>query len=195
MEGPKPMRVCNGSSGAESRATRTKPRQTCTTRGSVKKKSQPPQFGSDSNSRAEALGQVGHSPFAECVLHLKLQLQYCFRPLRTLADNPCNSCRSRDRCFLPIAAALAFRDTPGLVAPAVRAFCSGDPADKKLGVRMARLLALPASAAEVKAAGNAKCGSQPEAPLFVEARIAFTRHLYAQLHQAAVVPAKAFPPG
>ncbi|CAN0504720.1 unnamed protein product, partial [Ectocarpus sp. 12 AP-2014] len=87
------------------------------------------------------------------------------------------------RCFLPLAAALAIRDTPRLVAPAVSAYCSGDPADRKMGVRMARLLALPAT------------GSQPEAPRFVEARIAFTRHLYAQLHQAAVVPTKAFPPG
>lgn len=104
---------------------------------------------------------------------------------------------SHDRCFLPIAAALAFRATPGLVAPAVRAFCSRDPADERLGVRMARLLAVPASIAGVKAAGSAKSGSgsQPEAPLFVEARIAFTRHLYAQLHQAAFVSAKAFPPG
>eukprot|EP00903_Cladosiphon_okamuranus_P017102 g15757.t1 len=100
------------------------------------------------------------------------------------------------RCFLPIAAALAFRDTPGLVAPAVRAFCSGDPTDKRLGVRMARLLAIPASVAGVNtAAASAKSGSQPEAPIFVEARIAFTRHLYAQLHQAAFVSAKAFPPG
>ncbi|CAM9897730.1 unnamed protein product [Ectocarpus sp. 4 AP-2014] len=99
------------------------------------------------------------------------------------------------RCFLPLAAALAFRDTPRLVAPAVSAFCSGDPADRKMGVRMARLLALPASASEVRAAGSKGAGSQPEAPRFVEARIAFTRHLYAQLHQAAVVPTKAFPPG
>eukprot|EP00752_Nemacystus_decipiens_P012159 g10778.t1 len=99
------------------------------------------------------------------------------------------------RCFLPVAAALAFRDTPGLVAPAVRAFCSGDPADKKLGVRMARLLEVPASVAGVKAARSAGNGSQPEGPLVVEARIAFTRHLYAQLHQAAFVRAKPFPPG
>lgn len=128
------------------------------------------------------------------LLHPKLQL--CFRPLRTLTAQPCNSwpC-SRDRCFLPIAAALAFRDTPGLVAAAVRTFCSGDPADKRLGVRMARLLAVPSSVAEAKTAGSAKSGSHPAAPVFVEARVAFTRHLYAQLHQAAFVPAKAFPPG
>ncbi|CAM9369821.1 unnamed protein product [Ectocarpus sp. 8 AP-2014] len=99
------------------------------------------------------------------------------------------------RCFLPLAAALAFRDTPRLVAPAVSAYCSGDPADRKMGVRMARLLAIPASASGVSTAGSKGAGSQPEAPRFVEARIAFTRHLYAQLHQAAVVPTKAFHPG
>lgn len=107
-----------------------------------------------------------------------------------LTHKPC----PRNRCFLPLAAALAFRDTPGLVAPAVRAFCSGDPEDKKMGVRMARLLASPT---RVPTAGSAKSSSQTqtEASIFVEARVAFTRHLYAQLHQAAFTPAKAFPPG
>lgn len=60
---------------------------------------------------------------------------------------------------------------------------------------MARLLAIPASTSGVSAAGSKGADSQPEAPRFVEARIAFTHHLYAQLHQAAVVPTKAFPPG
>ncbi|CAM9685156.1 unnamed protein product [Pylaiella littoralis] len=99
------------------------------------------------------------------------------------------------RCFLPLPVALAIRDTPGLVAPAVRAFCSGGYADKKLGVRMARLLVLPTGGSGANIAGNAPRGSQAGAPIFVEARVAFTRQLYAQLHQAAAVPGKDFPPG
>lgn len=99
------------------------------------------------------------------------------------------------RCFLPVAAALAFRDTPGLVAAAVHAYCSGDPADKKHGVRMSRLL--PAATNDSRNGADANAGerSPPISPRFVETRIAFTRHLYAQLHQAAVASSKAFPQG
>lgn len=99
------------------------------------------------------------------------------------------------RCFLPLSAALAFRDAPGLVAAAVRTFCSDDPDDRKHAVRMARLLGPLTSAPGKNGAGIADGHSQPLSPRFVEVRIAFTRHLYAQLHHAAVVPAKPFPPG
>ncbi|CAM9204796.1 unnamed protein product, partial [Hapterophycus canaliculatus] len=99
------------------------------------------------------------------------------------------------RCFLPLAAAMAFRATPRLVAPAVRAYCSGDPADKKLGVRMARLLESSANVSGMDATGNLQNISRSENPRFVETRVALTRHLYAQLHQAPVASSKAFPPG
>ncbi|CAM9494379.1 unnamed protein product, partial [Scytosiphon promiscuus] len=99
------------------------------------------------------------------------------------------------RCFLPHAAAMAFRVTPGLVAPAVRAYCSGDPADKKLGVRMARLLAPSADVSGIGATGNLENRLPSKDPRFVETRLVFTRQLYAQLHQAPVASSKAFPPG
>lgn len=176
------MRVCSGSSGAELEATLTKPRQICTTPGQPRVHLKPAVL-----ILLELDRGVCYVSFSPSVLsHFNLR-----RMARLLTDRPCNRCRL-NRCFLPLAAALAFRDTPGLVAPAVRAFCSGDPADKKTGVRMARLLARPTG---VSTTVSAESRSQTEAPVFVEARIAFTRHLYAQLHQAAFTPAKAFPPG
>lgn len=180
------MRVCSGSSDGESNATRTKPRQTCTTLG-------------QSSTRAKCCSCVliqNQEQLARSVIH-GMGTTVFLKADKDVDRQTLHSWWScfHNRCFLPVAVALAFRDTPGLVAPAVHAFCSGDPADKKMGVRMTRLITVPASVAGVKAAGSASSGSQPEAPLFVEARIAFTRYLYAQLHQAAFVPAKAFPPG
>ncbi|CAM9181904.1 unnamed protein product [Laminaria digitata] len=99
------------------------------------------------------------------------------------------------RCFLPLSAALVFRQSPGLVSAAVRSFCSGDPADKKHGVRMARLFPPPTAVFGTSGARSTDGRPQPATPRVVETRIAFTRYLYAQLHQAAVVPSRAFPPG
>ncbi|CAM9826608.1 unnamed protein product [Ascophyllum nodosum] len=97
----------------------------------------------------------------------------------------------RVRCFLPVKAALVFQDSPGLVAAAVHAYCSGDPVNKRHGVRMSRLLSASIHPSLGSKADRAEgAGSQ-----FIEMRITFTRHLYAQLHHAAAVPSKAFPQG
>lgn len=91
------------------------------------------------------------------------------------------------RCFLPVVAALAFRDSPGLVATAVHAYCYGDPENKRQGARMSCLLSASIPLSGKREADSVKA---PRAR-FVETRIIFTRHLYAQLHHAAVVPSKA----
>lgn len=83
------------------------------------------------------------------------------------------------RCFLPVVAALAFRDSPGLVATAVHAYCSGHSVNKRQGARVSHLLS-----ASIPPSGKGEAR-------FVETQITFTRHLYAQLHHAAVVPSKA----
>lgn len=104
------------------------------------------------------------------------------------------------RCFLPPSVALALRHSPELVSTAVRFYCSGDPTDRKAGVRMTRLLPRPATDRSLCGTSDSSSTSmndstgEPVASRFVEFRVTFTRHLYAQLHQAPVVPApKVFP--
>lgn len=92
---------------------------------------------------------------------------------------------------------MALRRSPGLIAAAVHAYCSGDPADRKVGIRLTRMLPPPTTGpSRFDTSGHNGGTSQSTAPRFVEARVTFTRQLYAQLHQAPVASApKVFPPG
>ncbi|CAM9315356.1 unnamed protein product, partial [Sphacelaria rigidula] len=103
------------------------------------------------------------------------------------------------RCLLPESVAVTLRHSPELVAPAVRAYCSGDPADRNAGARMSRLL--PRLTTDGRPCGTSDAREvhdgphRPLAPQMVELRVTFTRHLYAQMQQAPVIPApKAFRP-